>query len=309
MSSLTPTNLPDRHTSETALAIRSDQAYWDERQLAALQQLGLQRASRGDLEVFFHQCKRTGLDPFARQIYMISRGGRNGIQTAIDGFRVIADRACIERGWVRSEEDTVWYDKDGKGHTEWLAAAPPVAARYTSVIVTPNGPARFSAVARFDEYTAGTGLWKKMPALMVAKCAEALALRKAFPQDLSGIYTDEEMAQADAQPARQVNHEPAPQGVAAKNVKNSAYKVLVDAGVERDDAIAAVAATWDATGHGDAAYITDEQAAGFIAIITEVAAEQVVDAEVVEDDAPAEADNPFAPDSDWSTTEPAEVAA
>jgi phage recombination protein Bet len=184
----------------TALAIRAEQTFWDERQIAALGQLGLSRAPKGDLAVFFHQSKRTGLDPFARQLYMIERKGRFTIQTSIDGFRVIADRACAVRGWVRSEEPTVWIDQAGLAHTEWLSKSAPVAARYTCIILTPSGQARFSAVARFDEYHAGGPMWTKMPATMVAKCAEALALRKAFPQDLSGLYTADEMAQATSSP-------------------------------------------------------------------------------------------------------------
>lgn len=189
-TAITPTN------TSTALAIRTEQDFWDERQLAALSQLGLRNAPKGDLAVFFHQCKRTGLDAFARQIYMIERRGKYGIQTSIDGFRVIADRACALRGWVRSEEDTIWYDAAGKAYTEPIKN--PAVARYTCVVLTPAGQARFSATARFDEYSAGGPMWSKMPALMIAKCAEALALRKAFPQDLSGLYTDDEMAQADA---------------------------------------------------------------------------------------------------------------
>ena len=51
-------------------------------------------------------------------------------------------------------------------------------------------------------------MWDKMPALMIGKCAEMLALRKAFPQDLSGLYSSEEMDQA-GQPAQPASAQPA----------------------------------------------------------------------------------------------------
>ena len=80
----------------TALAIKDDQTEFNHDQVAVLQQLGLRGADRADLAVFFHQARRTGLDPFARQIYMIERQGKQTIQTGIDGFRLIA-RRTVER--------------------------------------------------------------------------------------------------------------------------------------------------------------------------------------------------------------------
>jgi hypothetical protein len=65
----------------------------------------------------------------------------------------------------------------------WLSAKPPAAAKTT---IWRKGCSRcFTGVARFADYNAGQGLWSKMPAAMIAKCSEALALRKAFPANLS----------------------------------------------------------------------------------------------------------------------------
>jgi phage recombination protein Bet len=182
-----------------ALAISQDQTTWDARQLAALKHLKLSEASPGDLALFLHTCQRSGLDPFARQIYLIRRGGGWTIQTGIDGFRLVARRVADASGEVLGYEDTVWCGEDGVWRDVWLAKQPPAAAK----VVVLRGAGRFSAVALFDEYKAVdrsgalTSFWATKPALMLAKCAEALALRRAFPQDLSGLYTAEEMAQAD----------------------------------------------------------------------------------------------------------------
>lgn len=181
-------------TNATSLEITSAQTFWTDGQLSALRQLGLANAPMGDLQVFFHQAKKTGLDPFARQIYMIERGGRFGIQSSIDGLRIVAQRS----GEYAGQAGPYWCGKDGVWKDVWLESIPPVAAK-VGVYRTGFSEPLF-AVAKWDSYALASPIWKKMPDLMLAKCAEALALRKAFPNDLSGIYTDDEMGQADTAP-------------------------------------------------------------------------------------------------------------
>ena len=175
----------------TTLAVTTDQSFWDDKQLAALKQVGLENTPKAELAVFLHYCQRTGLDPFARQIYMISRGGKYTIQSSIDGLRIVAQRSGNYGGQTAVE----WCGADGKWKDVWLEATPPVAARVG--VYYKDAPNPTYAVAKFDSYNANTPIWKKMPDLMIAKCAEALALRKAFPNDLSGVYSSEEMQQAD----------------------------------------------------------------------------------------------------------------
>lgn len=197
-------------TTETnTLALAEDQSWWTERQIAGLRQVGIDQATDGDLLVFFHVCQRTGLDPFARQIHMVGRNAKDEndrwvkkwtIQTGIDGFRLIADRADRRDGTMREYEETLWADAEGNWTEVWTKATTPTAAKVT---VIRNGK-RFPATVLFREYvqTKRNGepnsMWARMPANQLAKCAEAAALRKAYPQDLSGLYADEEMAQADS---------------------------------------------------------------------------------------------------------------
>lgn len=144
-------------------------------------------ATNDELALFLYQCKRTGLDPLTRQIYAIKRSGRMTIQTSIDGFRVIAERS----GTYAGQDEPVWID-DEKGF--------PVKCTVTVYRFSPTGQ-RYPAgvgVAHFKEYYPNPmNLQKSMPHTMISKVAEALALRKAFPQDLSGLYTAEEMNQSN----------------------------------------------------------------------------------------------------------------
>jgi len=146
-----------------------------------------------ELYVFAVACQRTGLDPFSRQIYAIKRKNGMTIQTGIDGFRAIAEDSEKYRG----QEGPFWCDADGVWVDVWLKPIAPVAAKVG--VIREGFKETLWAVARTEAYRVEYNeLWKKMPEVMIAKCAEALALRKAFPKKLSDVYTSEEMDQADA---------------------------------------------------------------------------------------------------------------
>ncbi|MEU0493537.1 phage recombination protein Bet [Nocardiopsis sp. NPDC006139] len=195
-------------TNTGVLALDPHQTEWTQPQKAALAQIGIADAPQGDQLVFLHYAQRTGLDPFARQIYMIGRKEWNPrtreetwkytIQAGIDGLRVIAERT----GRYEGRTPISWCGEDGVWRDVWLdKKRPPVAARcgvYKQGFREPT-----VAVAVFEEYAARKkggelmALWASKPSHMIGKVAEALALKAAFSQDLAGIYTPEEMERED----------------------------------------------------------------------------------------------------------------
>jgi phage recombination protein Bet len=157
-------------------------------------------ASNDELALFIRQCDRTQLDPFAGQIFCVprydSRVSRNVYTTSpsIHGLTLVADRTGEFAGFT----STYWCGADGVWVDVWLdEAAPPVAAK---VGVYRRGHAEVHwGVAHYREFVATkkggepTQMWREKPAHMTAKCAKALALREAFPHELSGLYTREEL--------------------------------------------------------------------------------------------------------------------
>lgn len=162
--------------------------------------------TKEQFQLFVEVAKRLGLSPLARQITPMIRNSKNKLTnkmeptmtiiTTIDGFRVIADRS----GKYAGQRGPYWCGPDGEWKEAWLEEVAPRAAKVGVLRSDFSEP--LWGIATWDSYvqthskdgqTRVTSTWAKMPDVMLAKVAEAMALRKAFPNDLSGLYEKSEM--------------------------------------------------------------------------------------------------------------------
>jgi phage recombination protein Bet len=218
-------------TSQGALAVRGDQQDWNEMQRAALAQIGVAEAPRGDQLVLLHVSQRMGLDPFNKEIYMIGRWDPAAqkkkwtIQVGIDGFRSKSE----EHSQYAGVGDAEWCGPDGQWTDVWVGDDPPTAARFT--VYRKDQPKPTRSVALYKEYVQKnaqgkpTQRWATAPADQLAKCAEAKARRTAFPRQLGGVYATEELEHLH-------NPQPAPVIVESERVPDPATEPNWDALIE-----------------------------------------------------------------------------
>lgn len=206
---------------ETGEIAEHQQVIWTEEQVQLIKDTVAKGSTDDELKLFLYNCKRTGLDPLAKQAHYIKRWDSSlkrevgTFQTGIDGYRVIAERSGSYAG-----QDAPILEMQPNGL--------PDSATVTVYRTMPDGErVGISATAYYDEYVqtkkdgSPNSMWSKMPRSQLAKCAEALALRKAFPNDLSGIYTYEEMAQAENQLPPPSTETKKPKGKIAKPLKTA----------------------------------------------------------------------------------------
>src|SRR3990167_1775313 len=136
---VTERHLAPTEPTELAVAETTSVVAWTDAQKEMIRQLNPD-ATPAELQVFLYQAARTGLDPIAKQIYLVKRQGKMTIQTGIDGYRLTANRT----GMMAGSDDPVFEDgPDGL----------PIKATVTVWKIAADGQRYpYTATARWSEY-------------------------------------------------------------------------------------------------------------------------------------------------------------
>lgn len=211
-------------TAKTALAAPSQLT---REQLDLLKRTIAKGTTDDEFKLFLEVCHRRKVDYFSKLIYPVKRWDSKenamvmALQSSIDYFRLTAERSGNYAGQV----GPYWCGDDGVWVEVWLKKEPPRAARVG--VLRSDFKEPLFAIALWDSYVQKnkqgqpTKFWADMGVLMLGKCAEALAIRRAFPEDLAGLYTAEEMAQAEVVDSRLLDSDEKPKSVSASIVQGN----------------------------------------------------------------------------------------
>jgi phage recombination protein Bet len=154
-------------------------------QLALVKKTVAKDATNDELQLYLYDCQRRGVHPLDRLLHFTKRSGKYTPITSIDFMRI---RAAATKECAGIEDPMF----------SGTPMRPDFAAHITVFRLVHGQRCAFSATARWAEYKPDSDfMWRKMPFTMLGKCAEALALRKAFPQELAGLYESSELDQAN----------------------------------------------------------------------------------------------------------------
>ena len=168
-------------------------------------------ATDSELALCIELCNRQRLNPFTKEVYLVKYGSAPA--SIITSYQVFNRRACrndnyngIKSGVVvmRGREIV-----KKRGAAVYKQVGEQLIGGWAEVSFKDGRETAYAELALSD-YSTGKSNWSKMPGVMIEKCAKAAAWRLAFPDDFSGMYTAEEMDQAQPRKADSVTEAPKP---------------------------------------------------------------------------------------------------
>lgn len=190
-------------------------------------------ATEDELKLYFYDCQRRNVHPLDRLIVFTARTD-NGERryTPVVTVDYLRSRAA-DTGEYAGNDDPIYEYTEG--------AKNPQSAKVTIWKMVQGQKCAFTATARWAEYYPGDKMgfmWRAKPHVMLGKCAEALALRKAFPQQLAGLFAEEELDRHDENvepPSRPKAEELAASGYISEEERRKLFRAAAHANISTED--------------------------------------------------------------------------
>lgn len=168
-------------------------------------------ATDSELALCIELCNRQRLNPFTKEVYLVKYGSAPA--SIITSYQVFNRRACRNENYNGIKSGVVvmrGHDIVKKrGAAVYKQVGEQLIGGWAEVSFKDGRETAYAELALSD-YSTGKSNWAKMPGVMIEKCAKAAAWRLAFPDDFSGMYTAEEMNQAQPRKADSVTEAPKP---------------------------------------------------------------------------------------------------
>lgn len=155
---------------------------------------GSGNATDADVAGFLALCRARGLNPLARDAYLVKYG--DGPASAIVSKDYYMRAATQQPTFKGLRAGVVVVTKDGElveregalvgGQTERLVGG-------WAEVRDSRWDAPMKAVVALSEYDSGKSLWRSKPATMVRKTAVVQVLREAYSSVFAGLYDEAEM--------------------------------------------------------------------------------------------------------------------
>lgn len=159
-------------------------------------------ATEKEVGLFLQLCQTQHLNPFVKDAYLVKYGSAPA--SMITNYQVFNRRACKDANYNGIKSGVVVMGKTGavehrRGSAVYKQLGEELLGGWAESYFKDGREPAYAELALSD-YSTGKSNWAKMPGVMIEKCAKAAAWRLAFPDTFQGLYTAEEMDQAQQQP-------------------------------------------------------------------------------------------------------------